>query len=251
MKSKHSYSSYFADATHIFFYLYRKKTPMKRELTENDVTKHLVYAFTGFLTRQATKEETNETQKEQLEQVQNLLKEAFALPDDDSLKISRNLELIFLQNNRREIPLPEIKVEEQPEAEPLAAEDIKVEVKAEDESMIVQEENGSSEEQSNKNEQDSEQVSAQVELETKDEEQEEEEKDEEAELMDQLGDAVENLIEEQDKETEEEAEVKEEEPEVQEEEEATTPSPANRGGGRGRGGRGAGRARRSRGRRGA
>merc|ERR1712083_1011065 len=36
----------------------------------------------------------------------DLLKEAFDIPDDDSLKISRNLELIFLHNNRREIPIP-------------------------------------------------------------------------------------------------------------------------------------------------
>ena len=35
-----------------------------------------------------------------------MLKEAFEIPDDDSLKISRNLELIFLHNNRREIPIP-------------------------------------------------------------------------------------------------------------------------------------------------
>jgi hypothetical protein len=41
-----------------------------------------------------------------LEQARDLLKEAFEIPDDDSLKISRNLELIFLHNNRREIPIP-------------------------------------------------------------------------------------------------------------------------------------------------
>ena len=35
-----------------------------------------------------------------------MLKEAFDIPDDESLKISRNLELIFLHNNRREIPVP-------------------------------------------------------------------------------------------------------------------------------------------------
>ena len=45
-------------------------------------------------------------QAKKLEQARDLLKEAFEIPDDDSLKISRNLELIFLHNNRREIPIP-------------------------------------------------------------------------------------------------------------------------------------------------
>ena len=42
-----------------------------------------------------------------------MLKEAFDITNDDSLKLSRNLELIFLQKNRREIPIPPA-----PEVEP-------------------------------------------------------------------------------------------------------------------------------------
>ena len=38
----------------------------------------------------------------------DLLKEAFDITNDDSLKLSRNLELIFLQKNRREIPIPPV-----------------------------------------------------------------------------------------------------------------------------------------------
>ena len=44
-----------------------------------------------------------------MELVQEILKEVYELPDDDTLKISRDLELIFLQNNRREIPVPKVK----------------------------------------------------------------------------------------------------------------------------------------------
>ena len=43
----------------------------------------------------------------------DLLKEALDIPSDDSLIISRNLELIFLPNNRHEIPIPPA-----PEVEP-------------------------------------------------------------------------------------------------------------------------------------
>ena len=43
----------------------------------------------------------------------DLLKEALDIPSDDSLIISRNLELIFLPNNRLEIPIPPA-----PEVEP-------------------------------------------------------------------------------------------------------------------------------------
>lgn len=76
-------------------------------MTEDDVTKHLVFAFNNFLDRQANKEGLEDTKKEALEQAKDLLKVAFDIPEDDSLKISRKLELIFLQNNRREIPVPE------------------------------------------------------------------------------------------------------------------------------------------------
>ena len=88
--------------------------PRRRELCEDDVTRHLVFAFMGFLGRQAEKEDLEEDKKAKIEQAKETLKEAFEIPDDDTLKVSRNLELIFLQNNRREIPVP---VEETKEEE--------------------------------------------------------------------------------------------------------------------------------------
>merc|ERR1719220_245664 len=85
----------------------KKRPAPKRELTEDDVTRHLVFAFNGFLDRQGKKEPVDEEKAKKIEEAKNLLKEAFEIPDDDSLKISRNLELIFLHNNRREIPVPQ------------------------------------------------------------------------------------------------------------------------------------------------
>ena len=54
------------------------------------------------------KESVDEEKSKRLEQARDLLKETFDLPDDDSMKISQNLELIFLQNCavQREIPIP-------------------------------------------------------------------------------------------------------------------------------------------------
>ena len=63
---------------------------------------------------QAEKEDLEEDKKAKIEQAKETLKEAFEIPDDETLKVSRNLELIFLQNNRREIPVP---VEETKEEE--------------------------------------------------------------------------------------------------------------------------------------
>ena len=41
-----------------------------------------------------------------VKKARDLLKEAFDITNDDSLKLSRNLELIFLQKNQPEIPIP-------------------------------------------------------------------------------------------------------------------------------------------------
>merc|ERR1719210_1501172 len=60
-----------------------------------------------------------------METVKDLLKESFEIPDDETLKVSRNLELIFLQNNRREIPVPKDETKE--EEEEIDAKEIKTE----------------------------------------------------------------------------------------------------------------------------
>merc|ERR1712156_770901 len=194
----------------------RKRPAPKRELTEDDVTRHLVFAFNGFLDRQANKESIDEAKKKQIEDAKTMLKEAFDIPDDESLKISRNLELIFLHNNRREIPVPVEETKDENEADE----------KNEDETM-GEEENG----EETKDGDDAENL---VEDETNTEE-----ANEETEANDDATEEAEN------EETEEQEDV-EEEAEVENESETKPSTPSTRGGR----GRGAGTARRSRGRRG-
>lgn len=216
----------------------KKMPPRRRELCEDDVTRHLVNAFMGFLGRQAEKENLEEDKKAKIEQAKETLKEAFEIPDDETLKVSRNLELIFLQNNRREIPVPvseEIKEEENESG----AE------KADETAEDVKEEDVEDEQENDENE---------AEVEANDEDMQE--NDEETALIDELGGAIGNLVEEnndeqgEDIKDEPKEDADDDDVEIAEEEpvkEASTPSA--RGGGRGRGT--PGRARRARGRRGA
>jgi len=121
----------------------RKRPAPKRELTEDDVTRHLVFAFNGFLDRQANKESIDEAKKKQIEDAKTMLKEAFDIPDDESLKISRNLELIFLHNNRREIPVPVEETKDENEADEKNEDETMAEdEKAEEEETDAKEENG-------------------------------------------------------------------------------------------------------------
>jgi len=212
----------------------RKRPAPKRELTEDDVTRHLVFAFNGFLDRQANKESIDEAKKKQIEDAKTMLKEAFDIPDDESLKISRNLELIFLHNNRREIPVP---VEETKD------EDLKKDVKEadeknEDETMAedekAEEEETDAKEENGEETKDGDDAENLVEDETNTEEANEE------------TEANEDATEEAENEETEEQEDVEEEAEVENESEAKPSTPSTRGGR----GRGAGTARRSRGRRG-
>jgi len=227
----------------------KKRPAPKRELKEEDVTRHLVFAFNGFLDRQGKKEPVDEEKAKKLEQARDLLKEAFEIPDDDSLKISRNLELIFLHNNRREIPIPP--APEEPK-----------EVKTEDDVEAKKEDV----EKADQETKDEEAVEGKTDV--------QEEAEDESKLVEELGDAVEDLVEEKEtnqeaieeaiEETieendeeieevteeagEEEAEVEEDQEEQEEEAEGEAePSSPTGSSSRGRGG---GRARRARGRRG-
>merc|ERR1712241_696658 len=206
----------------------RKRPPPKRELTEDDVTRHLVFAFNGFLDRQASKESIDEEKKKQIEDAKKALIEAFDIPDDDSLKISRNLELIFLHNNRREIPVPQPAEEPKDENEEDAAEKDEDEKdeneKTEDETEAKDEENGEESKDQNGDEK-------LVEDETNPEEETEEK---------------EEATEEADEEEMEEQEEAEEDAEAEDETKTTSSTPSTRGGP----GRGGATARRSRGRRG-
>merc|ERR1712051_129276 len=222
----------------------KKRPAPKRELTEDDVTRHLVFSFNGFLDRQGKKEPVDEEKAKKLEQARGLLKEAFEIPDDDSLKISRNLELIFLHNNRREIPIPP--APEEPK-----------EVKTEDDVEAKKEDV----EKADQDAKDEEAVEGKTDV--------QEEAEDETKLVEELGDAVEDLVEEKetnqepieeaieetieenDEEieevTEEEAEMEDQE---EQEEEAEGEAEASSPTGSSSRGRGGGRARRARGLRG-
>merc|ERR1712088_671241 len=88
-----------------------KRKP-RRELIVDDVTRHLAFAFNEFLERQKNKDGVDENKQAIIRQAKELISSAFDLPEDEndeSLKISRHLELIFMQNNRREIHPPQEK----------------------------------------------------------------------------------------------------------------------------------------------
>jgi len=211
----------------------KKRPPPKRELVEDDVTRHLVFAFMGFLNRQIDKDGLDEDVKTKLDQANDLLKESFDIPDDDSLKVSRNLELIFLQNNRREIPVPKEEVKEEPSEEV-----VKEETQPEEPPKEAEEEEENVEDEEEQNEK--------VE-ETNDDH---EENDEEEELIEELGGAIGDLVEDREDPEVEEIESNEKEEDDVIIDEDTTPA-IKETSARGGRGRGANRARRSRGRRGA
>jgi len=92
-----------------------KRKP-RRELCVDDVTRHLAFAFNEFLERQKNNDGVDENKQAVLRQAKELIASAFDLPEeenDESLKISRHLELIFMQNNRREIQPPQDKEDEE------------------------------------------------------------------------------------------------------------------------------------------
>jgi len=207
----------------------KKMPPRRRELCEDDVTRHLVFAFMGFLGRQAEKEDLEEDKKAKIEQAKETLKEAFEIPDDDTLKVSRNLELIFLQNNRREIPVPVEETKEEENESGAEKEDETAEDAQEEdvEDIEHEEEENEAEEEANDDMQ---------------------ENDEETALIDELGGAIGNLVEENNDE-EDEPKEDDDDVEIADEPAKDANTPSARGGGRGRGT--PGRARRARGRRGA
>jgi len=249
----------------------RKKPAPKRELTENDVSRHLVFAFMGFLDRQIGKDGLEESVKKPLEDSKELLKTAFEIPDDDdSLKVSRNLELIFLQNNRREIPIPK----DEPVKKDAADKATDEEGEKVEESAAKKEDTEDADEKDadEENKEDTEEVEQEVEEEVEQEVEEvaavEEAEVEEDAAVEEA--EVEEVAAVEEAEVEEVKEVEEEEaePEIVEDDTAEaeaevtesedvpealpepveTPPKTQKGGARGRG---SARARRSRGRRGA
>ena len=72
--------------------LFRK---VRRELNVDDVTRHLAYAFVGFLQRQKDRDEHKDNEDKQAEftQAVSIINSLYALPeeqtDEDPLKVSR------------------------------------------------------------------------------------------------------------------------------------------------------------------
>jgi len=220
---------------------------VRRELNVDDVTRHLAYAFVGFLQRQKDRDEHKDNEDKQAEftQAVSIINSLYALPeeqtDEDPLKISRNLELIFMQNNRREIKPAEDPAEEdgaevkEEEMEEEAGDEAAGEEEQEEE---VTGEDDTAEEKPSK-------------FKRGDNDNEEEEGGEEAgdgpvdvnlmETVDEVKEEDEEVAEEEEAGTEEAA-VEESAEAAEEEEAPEEPKPVaktpSRGRGRGRGGRG-------------
>ena len=58
-----------------------------REVRVSDVKGHLTYAYIGFLEREMSEPGLNEEKKEKMAQAIQVLKEAFDIPNDESLKV--------------------------------------------------------------------------------------------------------------------------------------------------------------------
>jgi len=99
----------------------RKKRVEKEPLKREEVTRHLVAAFVTFIDRELGREGTDQTEefKGLMEAAKTALNTAYSLPDDDSLKVPRNIEDIFFRDVRNDIRVdrPEVKSEIKEEKE--------------------------------------------------------------------------------------------------------------------------------------
>jgi len=91
-----------------------KKRRVEREpLRREEVTRHLIAAFVAFIDRELEKEGIEQTEefKGLMEAAKTALNTAYNLPEDDSLKVPRNIEDIFFRDVRNDIKIdrPEIK----------------------------------------------------------------------------------------------------------------------------------------------
>ena len=60
----------------------------RREVRVSDVKGHLTYAYIGFLEREMSEPGLNEEKKDKMARAIQVLKEAFDIPNDESLKVS-------------------------------------------------------------------------------------------------------------------------------------------------------------------
>lgn len=86
-----------------------EREPLKRE----EVTRHLIAAFVAFIDRELGRDgnEQSEEFKGLMEAAKTALSTAYSLPEDDSLRVPRNIEDIFFRDVRNDIKVdrPEIK----------------------------------------------------------------------------------------------------------------------------------------------
>jgi len=86
-----------------------EREPLKRE----EVTRHLIAAFVAFIDRELSRDgiEQSEEFRGLMEAAKTALSTAYSLPEDDSLRVPRNIEDIFFRDVRNDIKVerPEIK----------------------------------------------------------------------------------------------------------------------------------------------
>lgn len=82
----------------------------EREVGRDDIKKYLVAAFIDFMDREveAAGEEAPGEYKGLMDAAKKALAAAYSLPEDESFKVNKDLEDIFLGSVRREIKLPEL-----------------------------------------------------------------------------------------------------------------------------------------------
>ena len=101
----------------------RREERRKREaLKKEDLTKHLVAAFVGFLGRQSEADTSEDNRfKDLVETAKSALTTAFELPEDDSLEVPRHIEVTFFRDAKHDVKLnteeEEVKIKQEAEDE--------------------------------------------------------------------------------------------------------------------------------------
>jgi len=94
----------------------RSMSKERRAVGRDDIKKHLVTAFISFIDRdlEAAGDDAPEEFKGLMEAAKTALSTAYSLPDDDSYKVNKDIEDIFLGSVRRDIKLPKsIKIQKE------------------------------------------------------------------------------------------------------------------------------------------
>ena len=92
-----------------------RKVEKKEQIEKEDVKKHLVAAFVSFLEREFESESVDEQCKELIDAAKSSLSTAYDLPEDDSLKIPKQIEDIFFREAKHlvKIAKPDVDVKKE------------------------------------------------------------------------------------------------------------------------------------------